>query len=163
MQTAFAHDAPILTTERLLLRAWRASDFEPFADMMADDQVAEFLTVDRRPPDRAMTWRTMAALIGHWRLRGYGLFVVEERATGAFVGRIGPWRPEGWPGFEIGWGLARPYWGKGYAVEAARAAGDWAFETFALQDVISHTPTLRRAKDTFTNNISVLIFTNYNE
>lgn len=131
------HDAPVLTTDRLLLRAWREADFDAFAAMMADDAVAEFLTIDRRAPDRATNWRTMAMLIGHWRIRGFGMFVVEERATGAFVGRIGPWRPEGWPGFEIGWGLARQHWGKGYAVEAARAAGQWAFETFDPPEVIS--------------------------
>ncbi|MBU6371909.1 MAG: GNAT family N-acetyltransferase [Alphaproteobacteria bacterium] len=137
MQTAFAHEAPILTTDRLLLRAWRDDDIDGLTDMMADAEVAQFLTIDRRPPDRATTWRSMAAFIGHWQLRGYGLFVVEERATGAFVGRVGPWRPEGWPGFEIGWGLARAHWGKGYAAEAARVAGEWAFETFALDAVIS--------------------------
>ncbi|MFZ4600860.1 MAG: GNAT family N-acetyltransferase [Caulobacterales bacterium] len=130
------HDAPVLTTERLILRAWRADDVEPLIAMMADADVARFLTADARPADRGATWRALAGFLGHWLLRGYGLFAVEERATGAFVGRAGPWRPEGWPGFEIGWGLARPFWGRGYATEAARAAGDWAFQAFDLTDVI---------------------------
>lgn len=131
------HPAPTLCTDRLILRAWRAEDFEPFATMMAHPDVALFLTADRRPLDRAAAWRAMALFVGHWAMRGYGLFAVEERATGAFVGRVGPWRPDGWPDFEIGWSLARPYWGRGYATEAARAAGVWAFETFALQRVVS--------------------------
>jgi RimJ/RimL family protein N-acetyltransferase len=131
------HEAPTLTTERLLLRGWRAADFEPFVAMMSSEDVARFLTVDRAPQDRAQAWRSMAMFVGHWMLRGFGMFVVEERETGAFVGRVGPWRPEGWPGFEIGWGLSRPHWGKGYAVEAARAAGDWAFATFDLEEIIS--------------------------
>jgi RimJ/RimL family protein N-acetyltransferase len=128
---------PRLETDRLVLRGWRTEDFEPFAAMMAHPAVARFLTVDRLPQDRAAAWRGMAMLVGHWALLGYGMFVVEEKATGAFVGRVGPWRPEGWLGFELGWGLAAAYWGKGYATEAARAAGDWAFATFPLEEVIS--------------------------
>ena len=68
---------------------------------------------------------------------GYGMFVVEERATGAFLGRIGPLAPPGWPGFEIAWGLAPAARGKGFAQEAARAAIDWSFETFALDRIVS--------------------------
>ena len=71
----------------------------------------------------------MALLIGHWQLLGHGLFVVEERATGAFLGRVGPLQPPGYPGFEIAWGLAPAARGKGYAQEAARAAIDWSFAT----------------------------------
>jgi RimJ/RimL family protein N-acetyltransferase len=128
---------PRLETQRLILRGWRSEDFDPFATMMAHPDVARFLTIDRLPQDRASSWRGMAMLVGHWAMLGYGMFVVEEKATGALVGRVGPWRPEGWLGFELGWGLARPFWGKGYAAEAARAAGDWAFATFALDEVIS--------------------------
>ena len=62
----------------------------------------------------------------HWRLRGYGLWAVEERATGAFLGRLGCWRPEGWPALEIGYTLARGHWGRGYASEGARASLEYA-------------------------------------
>lgn len=129
--------APVLETERLRLRGWRENDLDPFAEMMADVEVARFLTADRRPLDRHAAWRSMAIFAGHWALKGYGLFVVEEKASGAFVGRVGPWEPEGWYGFEVGWGLMRRSWGKGYATEAAKAAGDWAFAAFDLPRVIS--------------------------
>jgi RimJ/RimL family protein N-acetyltransferase len=69
----------------------------------------------------------MAMLAGHWQLRGYGMRAVEERATGALVGRVGLHYPEGWPDREVAWALARPFWGRGYAAEAARAALDEAF------------------------------------
>jgi RimJ/RimL family protein N-acetyltransferase len=64
------------------------------------------------------------------------MFVVEEKSSGKFVGRVGPWFPAGWPGFEVGWGIAREFRGKGYAVEAARAAIDWSFSTFELDRII---------------------------
>ena len=139
------HAIPVIETPRLILRGWRREDFEPFAAMMADPDVARFLTVNQAPMDRQTAWRAMATFVGHWGLRGYGMFAVTEKESGAFVGRVGPWNPEGWVGFEIGWGLRREFWGKGYATEAARAAGDWAFATFALSEIVSliHTENAR--------------------
>lgn len=129
--------APRIETAHLILRGWREEDFEPFAAMMAEAEVARFLTGDQRAQSRAEAWRDMALFVGHWALRGYGLFAVEEKASGAFIGRVGPWQPEAWVGFELGWGLRRDYWGQGYAFEAARAAGDWAFAHFKPQRIVS--------------------------
>jgi RimJ/RimL family protein N-acetyltransferase len=73
---------------------------------------------------------------GHRLFRGYTNWVLEEKETGAFVGRVGPWFPEGWPHVEIGWSVIRPRWGRGYALEAARAAARWVHEELRLNEVI---------------------------
>jgi RimJ/RimL family protein N-acetyltransferase len=130
-------DAPILETARLILRGWRSEDFAPYAAMLANPETARFITYKGEPLSEAQVWGEMAYFIGHWQLLGCGMFVVEERLTGAFLGRIGPLRPEGWPGFEIAWGLTAEARGKGYAVEAARAAIDWSFRTFPLDRIVS--------------------------
>jgi RimJ/RimL family protein N-acetyltransferase len=83
-------------------------------------------------------WRALALQIGHWELRGFGMWAVAERsAPGEFLGRIGFFEPEGWPGFELGWALARPVWGRGYATEGARAALEHGFTTLQRSRVIS--------------------------
>lgn len=123
------HTAPRLETERLILRAWRVDDVEPFIAMMADSEVAAFLTTTQQKLDRTAAWSALAVIVGHWALRGHGLFAVQEKQTGAFIGRVGAWAPEGRAELELGWGLARAAWGKGYAAEAAVAAGDWMFAT----------------------------------
>jgi RimJ/RimL family protein N-acetyltransferase len=129
--------APTLETARLTLRGWRPEDLAPYAAMLADAETARFITYKGRPYSEAETWREVAFIIGHWQLLGHGLFVVEERATGAFLGRVGPLEPPGYPGFEIAWSLAPAARGKGYAAEAARAAIDWAFASFPLTRIIS--------------------------
>jgi RimJ/RimL family protein N-acetyltransferase len=117
----------ILETERLILRPFAVGDFDAFAAMYADPRVAQFVTEDGKPLSRFAAWRAFAGIVGHWKLRGFGLFAVMERASGAFVGRIGPWEPEGWPDFEIGWALRPEYWGRGYATEAVKQCIDYAF------------------------------------
>ncbi|PYQ62926.1 MAG: GNAT family N-acetyltransferase [Acidobacteria bacterium] len=127
-------DIPVLETERLRLRAFRLGDFEGYAAMCGDPEVARYLTTRF---DREQAWRHLAFLIGHWVLRGFGMWAVEEKATGAFVGRIGFAEPEGWPGFELAWTLARPFWGRGYATEGARAALAHAFTVLKKDRVVS--------------------------
>ncbi|MCI5043768.1 MAG: GNAT family N-acetyltransferase [Aquisalinus sp.] len=116
---------PRLETDRLILRALQESDLDSYAAMMADEDVARFIggTLNRED-----SWRYMASVIGHWHWRGFGFFALEEKETGSFLGRVGPWCPEGWPGIELGWTLARTAWGKGYATEAATASVNWIFE-----------------------------------
>jgi RimJ/RimL family protein N-acetyltransferase len=130
-------NGPVVETERLILRRWREADIEPNTAMLADPAAARFITSDGTPvTDAFVGWRNAAIMSGHWVLHGVGMFVVEEKSSGEFVGRVGPWIPPGWPGFEVGWGIARGFRGKGYAVEAARAAIDWSFATFELDEII---------------------------
>ena len=130
-------EGPVIETERLILRPWRGTDIEPNTAMLADPLSGRFITADGKPiTDAFVGWRNAAIMAGHWVLHGVGMFVVEEKSTGTFVGRVGPWCPPGWPGFEVGWGIARGFRGKGYAVEAARAAIDWSFATFELDEII---------------------------
>jgi RimJ/RimL family protein N-acetyltransferase len=86
--------------------------------------------------DRALAWRNMAGVLGHWQIRGYGFFSVESKESGEWVGKVGPWNPEGWPAPEIGWTIMREHWGKGYATEAARASLDHVFNTLGWESVI---------------------------
>jgi RimJ/RimL family protein N-acetyltransferase len=116
-----------LHTERLILRMFREADFDAYAAICANPEVARYLG-DGKPMTRSDAWRSMAFIIGHWELRGYGLWAVEERASGQLIGRIGFFNPGGWPGFEVGWTLRRASWGRDYATEGARAAMRFAFE-----------------------------------
>jgi RimJ/RimL family protein N-acetyltransferase len=129
-------DWPTLETPRLILRPWKPSDFEPYARFSADEESMRWLGRDGRPMDAAETWRTICLFIGHWYLRGYTLWAVEEKASGEFVGRVGPWKPHGWPDLEIGWAIDRSRWGHGYATEAARAAADWVYRTLKADHVV---------------------------
>ena len=126
---------PLLESDRLLLRMWRESDFDDYAAMCADPEVMRYL--GGKTFNRMEAWRHMAFLIGHWYLLGYGHWAVEEKSTGRLVGRIGFLNPADWPGFEIGWTLAREYWGKGYATEGARRALDYGFNELDKDHVIS--------------------------
>ena len=126
-----------LETERLILRMWELDDFEAYAEMSADPEVMRFISPDGKPVSRFDAWRSLAASVGHWHLRGFGMFAAVERASGNLIGRIGPWQPEGWPDFEVGWTLRRNYWGRGYATEAVKACITYSFEELGRQHVIS--------------------------
>lgn len=126
-------ESPILETERLRLRPPVEADFEGLCTLMSDPVAAEHIGGVMSPPQ---TWRALCMLIGHWRVRGYGFFTVQDKASGDWIGRVGPWFPYGWPAPEIGWSIARPYWGRGYGPEAAAAAMDYAFDELGWDRVI---------------------------
>lgn len=131
-----SHIIPVsLETDRLLLRPWRESDLDAYAAICADPEVMRYL--GGKTFLRTETWRHIAFMIGHWCLRGYGHWAVEEKSSGRMIGRIGFLEPAGFPGFEIGWTLARETWGRGYATEGARAALEYAFTSLDKHHVIS--------------------------
>lgn len=124
---------PELITDRLVLRPPEAADFEGWARLMADPESARFIGGVQ---PRAVAWRGFLTMVGSWQIQGFGMFSVIERSSGDWIGRIGPWQPEGWPGSEVGWGLLSSRQGRGYAHEAAVACIDWAFDSLGWTDVI---------------------------
>jgi RimJ/RimL family protein N-acetyltransferase len=122
-----------IETARLILRQPRLSELEQWAAFMADPQTANH--VGGVQP-RSVVWRSMAMMVGSWTLAGFGMFSVLEKSSGEWVGRLGPWHPDGWPGTEVGWGIRRESWGRGYATEGSIAAIDWAFAELGWSEVI---------------------------
>jgi len=124
---------PTLHTERLTLRGPDARDIEPMRAFYASDR-SKFVG---GPLTAELAWRQLGTEIGHWTLRGYGRWMVDETATGRTVGNVGLWNPEGWPEPEIGWDLFDGAEGKGYATEAALAARAYAYDVLGWTTVIS--------------------------
>jgi RimJ/RimL family protein N-acetyltransferase len=128
-------DVPSVETGRLRLRAFRASDLDAYAAMQTNPDVMRHL-VTGRTSSPAEVWRTMATNLGQWALRGYGMWAVEKIDGGTFVGSVGIFQPLDWPEPELAYSLDQPFWGQGFATEAAGAARDWIF---------CHSPLLRIA------------------
>ena len=126
-------DGPVIQTERLVLRVPRIGDFDAYAAMAQDADNMRFIG---GAMPRAVAWRKFLQVPGAWLLQGFAMFTIEERATGRWLGQLGPWQPEGWPGTEVGWAFDRAAQGQGYATEAGVAAVDWAFDTLAWSEVI---------------------------
>jgi RimJ/RimL family protein N-acetyltransferase len=125
--------SPVLHTERLILRLPNADDLEPWVAFSADPEVMRYLGGVQ---GRAMAWRAACVMTGAWTVNGFSMFSVIEKSSGRWIGRLGPWQPAEWPGTEVGWGLVREAWGKGYAYEGATAAIDWAFAVLGWTEVI---------------------------
>lgn len=124
---------PTLETARLILRPPSPEDFEAWAAFAADEEVNRYLG---GPQPREIAWRSICTMTGAWTIRGFSMFSIIEKDSGRWVGRLGPWQPESWPGTEVGWGVTRESWGKGYAMEGATAAIDWAFDHLGWTEVI---------------------------
>ena len=124
---------PILFTPRLILRPLAAGDWEPWAAFHAEEETMRFLG-GAQP--RGVAWRSLCGMAGAWTIRGFSMFSVILRDSGEWIGRIGPHQPDGWPGTEVGWGIAAAFAGKGYAHEAAVAAMDYAVDVLGWTDVI---------------------------
>jgi ribosomal-protein-alanine N-acetyltransferase len=130
----------MIDTERLRLRRWEPRDRAPFAALNADPEVMRHFP---RPLARAESDAMVGRLLARWERDGFCFGVAERRADGAFVGMVGLARvqfplPRTAPGaIEVGWRLARPHWGRGYATEAARAWLAWGFATRGLAEIVA--------------------------
>lgn len=132
--TQYSFAIPTIETDRLILRGWKEDDAGGLAKLYGTEENTRFIGGMLSPSD---AWRMVAQRIGQWHLRGFALFAVEEKASGAFVGHCGPNFPAGWPEREIGWGLVPGFHGKGYAIEAARASLAFAYQVLGWTTAIS--------------------------
>jgi RimJ/RimL family protein N-acetyltransferase len=126
---------PVLETSRLVLRGWTVDDVPAMAEYYADEPLSRFTG---GPADAQATWRIVAQMAGHWSLRGFGLWAVEEKASGRLVGWNGLYEPGGWPELELGYALFRDFHGRGYATEAAERAREFAFDELRTASLVSY-------------------------
>ena len=129
----------MIETSRLLLRAWQERDLAPFAAMSTDPEVMRYLL---RPetPEAVAPW--IAGQVAHRAEHGFCFWAVEERGTGAFVGAVGllrvSYEAHFTPAVELGWRIARPFWGQGYAPEAALASIQFGFHILNLGELVAN-------------------------
>lgn len=127
---------PALETARLVLRAPGRDDWPAFNAFLASPR-GTFIRSGAH--DAQLAWRSFGHLIGHWVLRGFGMFVFTRKGDGSALGMAGPWFPEGWPEREIGWAVWDPgSEGKGLAFEAATATRRFAFEHLGWTTAVSY-------------------------
>lgn len=124
-----------METQRLLLREWTEGDFAAFARFYADANSARFVG-GQKDPEQA--WRHLALQVGHWQLKGFGYWAVEEKTTRTFVGSVGLWQSPGWPELELGYWLVGEHQGKGYALEACLRCRDYARDVLGARSLVSY-------------------------
>lgn len=125
----------LLETPRLYLRLFEGRDWDALCEMFNDEECVRYTV--KTPLTNWQTWRTLASYLGHWHLRGYGPYAVVEKSTGEMIGPVGLWFPGDWPEPEIKWSLAKRFWGRGYAHEAAQAVKDLGFQALGTNRLIS--------------------------
>jgi RimJ/RimL family protein N-acetyltransferase len=138
----------IIETGRLKLRQWNENDFDDFALYYADEENARYVGGQK---DADQAWRHLALLIGHWELKGFGYWAVDEKETDAFVGCVGLWQSPGWPELELGYWLMKEHQGKGYGLEAGRRCIEYAREVLQASSLVSYidprnAPSIRLAE-----------------
>jgi [ribosomal protein S5]-alanine N-acetyltransferase len=130
---------PTLATDRLTLDGFSPEDHQAFSAMLADPRVGAPKGFPQgATPEQA--WAGIANILGHWALRGFGLFVVRLKESGEFLGSVGLIASEGWPSPEATWTIAYPHQGKGYAKEAAAVVRDYAMKELRLEKIVSFVP-----------------------
>lgn len=126
--------APTVTSNELILRGYLESDFERFAEFAASERSCYV----GGPVGRVDSWRSYMAAIGHWTLRGYGMWIVEHRETGEVAGRVGMILNDGWHEPELGWHIYNGFEGKSIAYNASLLARDYSAKHFGLDRVMSY-------------------------
>ena len=127
-------EIPTIESDRLIFREFQQErDFDAYANFYATDQTKYY----GGPLDRSLAWRAAAAMMGHWVIRGFGTWAVEEKMTGEFCGMIGLWHPEGWPEREITWSIVPEKQGKGFAYEGALRARQYSYDELGWNAVFS--------------------------
>ena len=128
-------EIPITETDRLKLRGWSETDHQIICDIWSGEENARFIGGELSRWD---AWRQLAAIQGHWNMRGFGAFCIEEKNTGKGVGWGGPWFPYAWHEHEICYSLVPEAQGKGYATEAVRAFVKYAYQDLGWQTAVSY-------------------------
>ena len=124
-----------IETTRLRLRQWRDSDSDAYICYYADEKNAKYVGGKKNADD---AWRLLALQIGHWALKGFGYWAVEEKAGCDLVGCVGLWQSPGWPELELGYWLLNEHQGRGYAAEAAQRCIEYAREELKAKSLVSY-------------------------
>lgn len=130
---------PTLSTDRIILRAFREDDAPALAKVHNNAEVMRFISpTGEAEPSLRKAWEYMVLTMGHWLFKGYGKWALIDAKTDELIGRVGYFDgPYEWPGLELGWTIGRDAWGKGFASEAAALALDWGFKTLNTNEIIS--------------------------
>lgn len=159
MTTAFTLPIPVIETDRLILRAPCEADLDHEAAFFASD--ASRFVGGPLPAHRM--WRNLALFLGHWAMRGYGFWALEEKASGTYQGRVGLWFPKGWYEREIGWTLMPHATGKGFATEAALAARSHAYDVLGWDTAISQIDPRNEASKAVARRLGARFDTTYED
>lgn len=124
-----------LETERLWLRQWRAEDFDRFFEFYQNEPMSRYVG---GLGTKEQAWRRLAMTIGHWSLRGFGYWAVEEKASRRLAGCVGLWHSATWPEIELGYWLMPDMHGKGYAREAGRKSLEFGFGELRCTTLVSY-------------------------
>jgi RimJ/RimL family protein N-acetyltransferase len=137
-----------IETKRLNLRQWTQCDYEAFAMYYSDEKNAKYVGGKK---DAEQAWRHMALQVGHWALKGFGYWAVDEKSTGQFVGSVGLWQSPSWPELELGYWLVKEHQGKGYALEGCQRSIEFACHELQARSLVSYihpsnSPSIRLAE-----------------
>jgi ribosomal-protein-alanine N-acetyltransferase len=128
---------PAITTEHLRLRMLRPADLDDYHATIYGDKDVMVYMPGGKPRPRQQVQAVIDEFLNHWEQHGFGLWAVEWREDGSFVGHCGLMRLAGSEEVELAYALAKPYWGKGLATEAARATLRFGFEVVQLPEILA--------------------------